>query len=91
MEPPLKKQRTSSESLPSSTNNTQDSIMADQPTSNTQPNSNTTIAMDNPIVAPATRVVISDTGFQPEKEIAVGITHFVNSENPGFQGVLKQR
>ncbi|KAH9205778.1 pseudouridine synthase [Leptodontidium sp. 2 PMI_412] len=47
--------------------------------------------MDNPLLPHATRVVISDTGFQPEKEIAVGITHFVNSENPGFQGVLKQR
>jgi hypothetical protein len=35
--------------------------------------------------------VMSDTGFQPEREVQVGILHFVNSENPGFTGTLKQR
>lgn len=31
------------------------------------------------------------TGFQPEREAKVGIVHFVNSSNPGFSGILKQR
>ncbi|KAH7321647.1 pseudouridine synthase [Rhexocercosporidium sp. MPI-PUGE-AT-0058] len=92
MEPPLKKQRTSSISLPlPALSNNQHSLMAAQPTSNTDNTNTTSTNMDNPLLPHATRVVISDTGFQPEKEIAVGITHFVNSENPGFQGVLKQR
>jgi hypothetical protein len=38
-----------------------------------------------------TQMVVSVNGFQPEREIKVGITHFVNHENPGFSGTLKQR
>ncbi|RDW70150.1 hypothetical protein BP5796_08547 [Coleophoma crateriformis] len=30
-------------------------------------------------------------GFQPEREAEVGILCFVNSTNPGFSGILKQR
>lgn len=89
-EPPLKRQRTSSISLPLPSPSS-NSVMAAQPTTNTDNNITNSTNMDNPLLPHATRVVISDTGFQPEKEIAVGITHFVNSENPGFQGVLKQR
>ena len=37
------------------------------------------------------QTVMSDTGFQPEREVQVGILHFVNSENIGFTGTLKQR
>lgn len=37
------------------------------------------------------QTVMSDTGFQPEREAQVGILHFVNSENLGFTGTLKQR
>jgi tRNA pseudouridine13 synthase len=37
------------------------------------------------------QAVVSDTGFQPEREAQVGILHFVNSENIGFTGTLKQR
>ncbi|KAL3427084.1 tRNA pseudouridine synthase d [Phlyctema vagabunda] len=33
----------------------------------------------------------ANSGFQPEREAEVGILHFVNSTNPGFSGVLKQR
>ena len=38
-----------------------------------------------------TQNAVSDNGFQPEREIACGILHFVNSSNPGFSGTLKQR
>ena len=38
-----------------------------------------------------TQTVVSDSGFQPEREAQVGILHFVNSENIGFTGTLKQR
>jgi tRNA pseudouridine13 synthase len=37
------------------------------------------------------QAVMSDTGFQPERETQVGILHFVNAENLGFTGTLKQR
>jgi tRNA pseudouridine13 synthase len=37
------------------------------------------------------QTVMSDTGFQPEREAQVGILYFVNSENLGFTGTLKQR
>jgi hypothetical protein len=37
------------------------------------------------------QTVMSDSGFQPEREFQVGILHFVNSSNPGFTGTLKQR
>lgn len=37
------------------------------------------------------RTVMSDTGFQPDREAQVGIIHFVNSANVGFTGTLKQR
>lgn len=37
------------------------------------------------------RTIMSSTGFQPEREIEVGILHVVNSANKGFTGVLKQR
>lgn len=37
------------------------------------------------------QIVVSDNGFQPEREQAVGILHFVNATNPGFSGTLKQR
>jgi hypothetical protein len=38
-----------------------------------------------------TRLVIVDSGFQPERESQVGILCFVNDANPGFSGTLKQR
>jgi tRNA pseudouridine13 synthase len=38
-----------------------------------------------------TQLVVSDNGFQPEREAEVGILHFVNLSNPGFSGTLKQR
>jgi tRNA pseudouridine13 synthase len=38
-----------------------------------------------------TQTVMSETGFQPEREAEVGILHFVNSTNVGFTGILKQR
>lgn len=38
-----------------------------------------------------TQTVMSDTGFQPDREAEVGILHFVNSSNVGFTGILKQR
>ncbi|OWO99807.1 hypothetical protein B2J93_6862 [Marssonina coronariae] len=37
------------------------------------------------------RKIVSDDGFQPDKELEVGIKCFVNEQNPGFGGVLKQR
>jgi len=37
------------------------------------------------------QTVVSDTGFQPDREKEVGILHFVNEENRGFTGTLKQR
>lgn len=38
-----------------------------------------------------TRAVMSESGFQPERELQVGITQFVNTENLGFEGVFKHR
>ena len=40
---------------------------------------------------PKKRTIMSSTGFQPEREIEVGILHVVNSANKGFTGVLKHR
>ena len=37
------------------------------------------------------QTVMSDNGFQPEREMQAGILHFVNSKNLGFTGTLKQR
>lgn len=37
------------------------------------------------------RIVMSTTAFQPEREPQVGILEYVNLENPGFTGTLKQR
>lgn len=38
------------------------------------------------------QTVVSEIGgFQPEREVEVGITEFVNTTNTGFSGVLKQR
>lgn len=38
-----------------------------------------------------TQLVVSDNGFQFEREAQAGILHFVNLSNPGFSGTLKQR
>jgi len=38
-----------------------------------------------------THLAVVDNGFQPERETQVGILCFVNSDNPGFSGTLKQR
>jgi hypothetical protein len=38
-----------------------------------------------------TQLVVSDNGFQFEREAQVGVLHFVNLSNPGFAGTLKQR
>lgn len=38
-----------------------------------------------------TQIVMSESGFQPDREEQVGISHFVNTSNVGFTGVLKQR
>jgi len=40
---------------------------------------------------PKRRTIMSSTGFQPEREVEVGILHVVNSANKGFTGVLKHR
>ena len=40
---------------------------------------------------PKKRTTMSSTGFQPEREVEVGILHVVNSVNKGFTGVLKHR
>jgi len=37
------------------------------------------------------QTVLSETGFQPDREAEVGITEYVNTENRGFSGVFKQR
>lgn len=37
------------------------------------------------------QTVMSDNGFQPERETQAGILHYVNSKNLGFTGTLKQR
>ncbi|KAH8596856.1 pseudouridine synthase [Bisporella sp. PMI_857] len=37
------------------------------------------------------RTIMSDSGFQPDREVEVGITQVVNASNQGFQGTLKQR
>jgi len=37
------------------------------------------------------QTVLSETGFQPDREAEVGITEHVNTENRGFSGVFKQR
>jgi hypothetical protein len=47
----------------------------------------TSCEMDNTIK----QTVVSDSGFQPERDAQVGILHFVNSEKQGFSGTLKQR
>jgi len=36
-------------------------------------------------------LAVVDNGFQPERETQVGVLCFVNAENPGFSGTLKQR
>jgi len=38
-----------------------------------------------------THLAVVDSGFQPEREAQVGILCFVNINNPGFSGILKQR
>jgi hypothetical protein len=35
--------------------------------------------------------VMSDSGFQPDREAQAGILHFVNKQSLGFTGTLKQR
>ena len=37
------------------------------------------------------QIVISDSGFQPDREAQAGILHFVNEQSLGFTGTLKQR
>ena len=74
-EPPRKRQRLSP--LPSTTTTI----------ATTQEAKSKVAKMDSTI----NQIVISDTGFQPEREVQVGILHFVNSENIGFTGTLKQR
>jgi tRNA pseudouridine13 synthase len=56
-------------------------------TTTTQPIGKPVAKMDEPM----NPMVISETGFQPEREKQCAIIHFVNDSNPGFTGVLKQR
>jgi hypothetical protein len=56
-------------------------------TTTTQHTANQGATMDGTIK----QTVMSDNGFQPEREAQVGILHFVNASNPGFSGILKQR
>ena len=37
------------------------------------------------------QTVVSDNGFQPDREAQVGILQFINEKNAGFTGTLKQR
>ena len=76
-EPPRKRQKLSSS--PSTTTSTTERIAAEQPVK----------AMDESKIQ--TQIVVSDNGFQPEREETVGILHFVNATNLGFSGTLKQR
>jgi hypothetical protein len=39
----------------------------------------------------ANQHVVSESGFQPNREVEAGIVEFVNKENQGFSGILKQR
>jgi hypothetical protein len=60
------------------------------PTATTQPSppvAKPAAAMDEPFVP----MVMSGTGFQPDREKQCAIVHFVNTSNPGFTGILKQR
>jgi tRNA pseudouridine13 synthase len=74
-EPPRKRQRLSP--LPSTSTST----------TTTREAKSKVAKMDDKI----NQTVMSDTGFQPEREVQVGILHFVNTENIGFTGTLKQR
>ena len=76
VEPPRKRQRLSPPLPPSTSSNT-----------TTIPKEEKMEQMDDTVK----QTVMSDTGFQPEREAQVGILHFVNSENLGFTGTLKQR
>lgn len=80
-EPPLKRQKLSS---PRST-----IITAVEATAEHVAGEDFDKKMDEPKIQ--TQIVISGNGFQPEREEAVGILHFVNTTNPGFSGTLKQR
>ena len=74
-EPPRKRQRLSPPPPPPSTTST-----TQQPAKNVD-------KMEDQ----RTKLIVSDNGFQPERETEVGILHFVNTSNPGFSGTLKQR
>jgi tRNA pseudouridine13 synthase len=80
LESPAKRQRLSSPTLstPSSSVATTQSI---------PPVGKSVAGMDEPQV----KMSFTETGFEPEREKQCAIIHFVNSSNPGFTGVLKQR
>jgi hypothetical protein len=58
-----------------------------QPSQLPLPSSTPVAAMDEPVV----KMPLTETGFQPERERNCAILFFVNTSNPGFTGVLKQR
>lgn len=77
MEPPRKRQRLS----PSPT-----SILSTTTATNHEPPEDETAA-----IAPALNMITTPVGFHGLREHSVGILHFVNEQNPGFEGILKQR
>jgi tRNA pseudouridine13 synthase len=84
--PPRKKQKTSlSQSQPAAF--TFPSTSTSTSTAQQTDNLKSAAKMDHM----PTQMAVAMNGFQPEREIKVGITHFVNHENPGFSGTLKQR
>ena len=80
-EPPRKRQRTYPATSPSKTTSNQtyemDSLTNPESLGGSKPN--------------VMQIVVSDSGFQPEREAQVGILHFVNADSLGFTGTLKQR
>lgn len=82
VEPPRKRQRLSPPLQSQSQPQLQSSTI--NPSEKTTTTAATTAVME-------ARVPVTDTGFQPGREAAVGIREFVNASNPGFSGTLKQR
>ncbi|KAK2628542.1 hypothetical protein QTJ16_001645 [Diplocarpon rosae] len=87
LEPPLKRHKTSANSVATALSHNNTSNHVNDLIENSPPSLNTIAMMDDL----TTRKIVSDNGFQPEKELEVGIKCFVNEQNPGFGGVLKQR
>ncbi|PBP24156.1 hypothetical protein BUE80_DR004906 [Diplocarpon rosae] len=87
LEPPLKRHKASANSVATSLSHNNTSNHVHDLMENSPQSLNTTARMDDL----TTRKIVSDNGFQPDKELEVGIKCFVNEQNPGFGGVLKQR